>query len=138
MDPDSDLDHSQNLIISSFYLFRHILKISSKSVHKFLSYLVHKRTNSQTNPGENITSLVEVTITAHGEQRTPPRPNTFNITYECNDKKICQKIAGSRRRFRSPPKLYHLFLMPLSTFVKISSKSIHNFRIVLHTKTCHQ
>ena len=59
-DPDSDPDHSQNLIISSFYLFRHILKISSKSVHKFLSYLVHKQTNRQTNPGENITSLVEV------------------------------------------------------------------------------
>ena len=63
-DPDSDPDHFQNLIISSFYLFRHILKISSKSVHKFLSYLVHKQTNGQTdgqtNPGENITSLAEV------------------------------------------------------------------------------
>ena len=61
-DPDSDLDYSQNWIISSFYLFRHILKTSSKSVHKFLSYLVHKRTNPQTNPGENITSLADVTI----------------------------------------------------------------------------
>ena len=59
-DPDSDPDHSQNLIISSFYLLRYILKISSKSVHKFLSYLVHQYTNSQTNPGENITSLAEV------------------------------------------------------------------------------
>ena len=48
-DPDSDSDHSQNLIISSFYLFRHILKISSKSAHKFLSYLVHKLTNKLTN-----------------------------------------------------------------------------------------
>ena len=63
-DPDSDPDHSQNLIISSFYLFRHILKITSKSVHKLLSYLVHKQTNKQkaTNPGENITSLTEVII----------------------------------------------------------------------------
>ena len=34
-DPDSDPDHSQNLIISSFYLFRHFLKIPSKSVNKF-------------------------------------------------------------------------------------------------------
>ena len=58
-DPDSDPDHSQNLIISSFYLFRHIVKISSKSVHKFLSYLVHKQTDGQTNPGKNITSLAE-------------------------------------------------------------------------------
>ena len=65
-DPDSDLDHSQNRIFSFFYLFRHILKISSKSVHKFLSYLVHKQThkltNPQTNPDENITSLAEVII----------------------------------------------------------------------------
>ena len=44
-DPDSDPDHSQNLIISSFYHFGHILKILSKSVHKFFSYLVHKQTN---------------------------------------------------------------------------------------------
>ena len=38
-DPYSDPDHFQNSIISSFYLFRYILKISSKSVHKFLIYL---------------------------------------------------------------------------------------------------
>ena len=47
-DPD-DPDYSPNGIISSFYLFRHILKISSKSVPKFLSYLVHKQTNKRTN-----------------------------------------------------------------------------------------
>ena len=41
-DPYSDPNHFQNSAISSFYLFRHILKISSKSVHKFLIYLVHK------------------------------------------------------------------------------------------------
>ena len=41
-DPYSDPDHFQNSAISSFYLFRHILKISSKSVHKFFSYNVHK------------------------------------------------------------------------------------------------
>ena len=58
-DPD-DLDHSQNLITSSFYHFGHIVKILSKSVNKFLSYLVHKQTDGQTNPGENITSLAEV------------------------------------------------------------------------------
>ena len=59
-DPDSDPNHSQNLITSSFYHFGHILKIVSKSIHKFLSYLVHKQTDGQTNPGENITSLAEV------------------------------------------------------------------------------
>ena len=66
MDPEDtdDPDHSQNLITSSFYYFGHILKILSKFVHKFLSYLVHKQTDGrtdrrQTNPGENITSLAE-------------------------------------------------------------------------------
>ena len=47
-DPDSDPNHSQNLIISSFYHFGHILKILSKSIHKFLSYVVHKQTDGQT------------------------------------------------------------------------------------------
>ena len=47
-DPNSDPDHFQNFITSSFYLFRHNLKISSKSVHKFLSYLVHKQTDRRT------------------------------------------------------------------------------------------
>ena len=60
-DPDSDPNHCQNLITSSFYHFGHILTILSKSVHTFLSYLVHKQPDGQTNPGENITSLVEVT-----------------------------------------------------------------------------
>ena len=59
MDPE-DPDHYQNLITFSFYHFGHILKILSKSVHKFLSYLVHKQTDRQTNPGENIPSLAEV------------------------------------------------------------------------------
>ena len=45
-DPDSDPDHSQNLIISSFYHFGH-WKILSKSICQFLSYLVHKQTNKQ-------------------------------------------------------------------------------------------
>ena len=47
-DPDSDPDHSQNLIISSFYHFGHILKILSKSVCQFLSY-------QQTNRGPKMT-----------------------------------------------------------------------------------
>ena len=72
-DPDSDSKHSQNLITSSFYHFGHILKILLKSVHNFLSYLVHKQTNRWAdkprrkhnllgggNPGKNITSLAEV------------------------------------------------------------------------------
>ena len=45
-DPDSDPDHYQNLITSSFYEFGHILNILSKSVCQFLSYLVYKQTNT--------------------------------------------------------------------------------------------
>ena len=44
MDPDSDPDHSQNLIAWSLSHLGHILKISSKSVHNFLSYLSLKIT----------------------------------------------------------------------------------------------
>ena len=39
MDPESDSDHPQNLITYSLAHVGHILKISSKSVHNFLSYL---------------------------------------------------------------------------------------------------
>ena len=71
-DPNSDPNHSQSLIKSSFYHFGHILKILSKSVHKFLSYLVYKQTNRwtdrQKNPGENITSLVEVIMSIFTQQ----------------------------------------------------------------------
>ena len=38
MDPDSYPDHSQNLITCPLSHLGHILKISSKSVHNFLSY----------------------------------------------------------------------------------------------------
>ena len=44
MDPDSDPDHSQNLITCSLSHLGHILKISSKYVHNFLSYLSVKIT----------------------------------------------------------------------------------------------
>ena len=49
-DPDSDPDHSQNLVISSFYHFGHTLKISSKSVGKFLSYLVPNKQRAKNDP----------------------------------------------------------------------------------------
>ena len=56
--PDADCspDHPQNLISSSLFHFRHFLKISSKSVHKFLNYVANKQTNK---PCQNITSLAK-------------------------------------------------------------------------------
>ena len=56
-DPDSDPNHSQNVITLFYHDFGHILKILLKSVHKVLSYLVHKQTDK---PGENIASLAEL------------------------------------------------------------------------------
>ena len=44
MDPDSDLDNSKNLITCSLSHLGDILKISSKSIHDFLSYLSLKIT----------------------------------------------------------------------------------------------
>ena len=42
-------DHHQNLISSSLYYSGPVHKISSQSVHNFLSNVVHSQTNKQTN-----------------------------------------------------------------------------------------
>ena len=42
-------DHHQNLISSSLYYPGPLHKISSQSVHDFLSNVVHKQTDKQTN-----------------------------------------------------------------------------------------
>ena len=60
-------DHHQNLISSSLYYPGPLHKISSQSVHNFLSNVVHRQTdrqtNRQTNATKNITSFAkEVTI----------------------------------------------------------------------------
>ena len=43
-----DLDYHQNLISSSLYYPEHLHKISSQSIHKCLSNVVHKQTDRQT------------------------------------------------------------------------------------------
>ena len=90
-DPDSDPDHSHNVIISSFYLFRHILKISSQSIHMFLSYLVHKQTDGQTNPGENITFYQNV------KYIEPVMTPNENITFYQNVKYIEPVMTPNER-----------------------------------------
>ena len=56
-------DHHQNLISSSLYYSGPVHKISSQSVHNFLSNVVQRQTNRQTNATKNITSFAkEVTI----------------------------------------------------------------------------
>jgi len=53
-------DHPQNWITCSLCHVRQSLKISERSVHNFLSYLVNTQTNERTKTGKNITSLAEV------------------------------------------------------------------------------
>ena len=60
-------DHHQNLISSSLYYSGPVHKISSQSVHNFLSNVVHRQTNRQTdkltNATKNITSFAKEVIT---------------------------------------------------------------------------
>ena len=51
-------DHHQNLISSSLYYLGPLHKMSSQSVHNFMSN-VHRQTNKQTNATKNITSFAK-------------------------------------------------------------------------------
>ena len=53
-------DHHQSLINCSLYYLGPLRKISSQSVHNFLSNVVHKQTDRQTNTTNNITSFAKV------------------------------------------------------------------------------
>ena len=59
-------DHHQNLISSSLYYSEPVHKISSQSVHNFLSNVVHRQTDRQTdkltNATKNITSFAKEVI----------------------------------------------------------------------------
>ena len=52
-------DHHQNLISSYLYYSGPVHKISSQSVHNFLSNVAHRQTNRQTNTTKNITSFAK-------------------------------------------------------------------------------
>ena len=51
-------DHHQNLISSYMYYSGPVHKISSQSVHNFLSNVVHRQTNKQTNKQTNVTKNI--------------------------------------------------------------------------------
>ena len=57
LDPDCYLDHPQNLMSSSSSHFRHFLEISSKSVHRFLSYVANKQTQKKKKQKQNTNSI---------------------------------------------------------------------------------
>ena len=59
-------DHHQNLISSSLYYLGPVHKISSQSVHNFLSNVVHRQTNKQTRSTQRAqTSLAEADHYSH-------------------------------------------------------------------------
>ena len=53
-------DHHQSLINSSLYYLWPLRKISSQSVHNFLSNVIQRQTDRQTNTTNNITSFAKV------------------------------------------------------------------------------
>ena len=55
-------DHHQNLISSSLYYPGPLHRISSQSVRNFLSNVVHRQTDRQTNATKNITSFAKEVI----------------------------------------------------------------------------
>ena len=63
--PDGHPDRHQNLTICLSTHCQPSLKISCKSVWKFLRKVAYNRTNRQTNIDENITSLAEVNIVSN-------------------------------------------------------------------------
>ena len=136
-DPYSDPDHFQNSIFSSFYLFRHILKISSKSVHKFLSYLVYKqiwqpgstrsRQWSRSLPKTN--HLFFVPFKTFPENFIKIHPWLFELF-------VFKIIFHGSRRSNSGPdhfqnwiisSFYHFFLLPFVTYPKTITKFILKF-----------
>ena len=58
-------DHHQSLTSSSLYYAGLLHKMLSQSVHNFLSNVVHKQTNKQTNAAKNITSYDSSIVAGH-------------------------------------------------------------------------
>ena len=91
-------DHHQNLISSSLYYPGPLHKISSQSVHNFLSNVVHRQTdrqtNKQTNATKNITSFAKEVIKV---------PVTMKCHDSCSQGKTVKSEGFSRssKRFRS-------------------------------------
>ena len=56
------LDHHQNVISSFLYDLGPLNKISSQSIHNFLSNFVHKQANWQTSATKNITFFAKEVI----------------------------------------------------------------------------
>ena len=80
-------DHHQNLISSSLYYPGLLHKMSSQSVHNFLSNVVHRQTNKQTdkqtNATKNITSFAKEVKT---DRQTKQRYQKHNLLCQGGNK----------------------------------------------------
>jgi len=74
-------DHHQNLIICLLAHCQPSLKISFKSVWKFLRKVANRQADKQTNNDENITSLTEVikTVGYNNRKTTPARKEKTQV-----------------------------------------------------------
>ena len=65
-------DHHQNLISSSLYYSGPVHKISSQSIHNFLSNVVHRQTNKQTDKLTNATKKHNLLCQGGNKQLSAP------------------------------------------------------------------
>ena len=133
-------DHHQNLISSSLYYSGPLHKISSQSVHNFLSNVVHRQTDKQTdrltNATENITSFAKEVITL--------RPTSLHLCLMSNGLMLSFSPADRRAQWLASDNscFAHLLILQypdhhqnlISSYLyysgpvdKISSQSVHNF-----------
>ena len=91
-------DHHQNLISSSLYYSGPVHKISSQSVHNFLSNVVHRQTDKQTNRQTN--------------RQTNQRYQKHNLSLDNNK---CDVLGMSRvlGRWRNSRLKIHMQTFPL-------------------------
>ena len=104
-------DHHQNLISSSLYYLGPLHKISSPSVHNFLSNVVHKQTNQQTNRQTNATkNITSFAKEVRGKKKigSLPAPRsgyaTTVMVFFCSFTHL--RIPSS------PPKFNQFFIVP--------------------------
>ena len=87
-------DHHQNLISSSLYYSGPVHKISSQSVHNFLSNVVHRQTDKLTNATKNITSFAKEVIKLPIWLLEVIRPSTYGLIWDLpNSVKKCNQAG---------------------------------------------
>ena len=96
-------DHHQNLISSSLYYPGPLHKISFQSVHNFLSNVVHRQTNRQTdkltNATKNITSFAKEVIIKYKSNKNKidrDRISVYNYMFFKPEKPLSLVLDGIR------------------------------------------